>query len=105
MVSLKNVWVGDVYGQFYHVLKRHVRGLENELKSLADYLDLITGIGWDRTVGSQANLTVSKEQARTSGNFDTMRGIVECAQMRLINRWNLVILPPRNSSGEPENAS
>ena len=105
MVSLKHVWVGDVYGQFYHVLKRHVRGLENELKSLAVYLDLITGIGWDLTVGSQADLTVSKEQARTSGNFDTMRGIVECAQMRLINRWNLVILPPRNSSGEPENAS
>ena len=105
MVSLKNVWVGDAYGQLYHVLKRHVRGLENELKSLADYLDLITGIGWDLTVGSQADLTVSKEQARTSGNFDTMRGIVECAQMRLINRWNLVILPPRNSSGEPENAS
>ena len=45
MVSLKNVWVGDIYVQFYHVLKRHVRGLENELKSLADYLDLITGIG------------------------------------------------------------
>ena len=105
MVSLKNVWVGDVYGQFYRVLKRHVRGLENELKSLADYLDLITGIGWDLTVGSQADLTVSKEQARTSGNFDTMRGIVECARMRSINRWNLIILPPRNSSGEPENAS
>ena len=32
MVSLKNVWVGDVYGQFYHVLKRHAIGmLENEL--------------------------------------------------------------------------
>ena len=79
--------------------------LENELKSLADYFDLITGIGWDLTVGSQADLTVSKEQARTSGNFDTMRGIVECALMRLINRWNLVILPARNSSSEPENAS
>ena len=76
MVSLKNVWVGDAYGQLYHVLKRHVRGLENELKSLADYLDLITGIGWDLTGGAQADLTVGKEQARTSGNFDTMRGIV-----------------------------
>ncbi|MEC8164839.1 MAG: hypothetical protein VX079_09765 [Pseudomonadota bacterium] len=76
MVSLKNVWVGDAYGQLYHVLKRHVRGLENELKSLADYLDLITSIGWDLTGGAQADLTVGKEHARTSGNFDTMRGIV-----------------------------
>ena len=76
MVSLKNVWAGDVYGQFYHVLKRHVRGLEKELKSLANFLDLINGIGWDLTGGAQADLTVGKEQARTSGNFDTTRGIV-----------------------------
>ena len=105
MVSLKNVWVGDVYVQFYHVLKRHVRGLENELKSLADFLDLITGIGWDLTVGPLGDLTVCKEQARTSGNFDTMRGIVGMRANAIDQSMEFGHFAPRNSSSEPENAS